>query len=76
VARVIVCKSCDARVTIYDDRDPHEALVCGCCPEDHNHRVATETTGIPCRPVTHIYIGEQEDPAAAAVANVSLTSGQ
>ena len=76
MARVIICKGCQASVTLYDDSDGHAALKCGCCPEDHNHGVATATTGIPCRPVIHRYVGELTDPAASAVANVTLTSGQ
>ena len=33
----------------------HEALdaagTCTCCPEDHNHRLATIETNQPCRPI-------------------------
>ncbi len=65
MARVIVCKGCQTSVTLYGTEDPHAALTCGCCPEDHHHGVATATTGIPCRPVTHIYIGELAAPGTA-----------
>ena len=69
--RTIVCKNCQASVTLYDaDADPHAALTCDCCPEDHHHGAAAETTGEPCRPVHHIYGGELGAPG-----NVSLTSG-
>ena len=62
MARVITCDGCKASVILYDDSDPHAALECSCCPEDHHHGVATATTGIPCRPVTHLYIGEMAAP--------------
>lgn len=65
MARVIVCKGCQATVTLYDDSDPHAALACDCCPEDHHHGQATATSGIPCRPVTHIYIGGMAAPGTA-----------
>jgi hypothetical protein len=71
MARVITCKNCQASVTLYDDAaDPHAALECGCCDQDHHHGAAAETTGEPCRPVHHLYIGELGAPG-----NVSLTSG-
>ena len=57
MARQIVCKGCGASVILYGDEDPHAALVCDCCPEDHNHGVAAATTGEPCRPVDHQVIG-------------------
>lgn len=66
--RIIVCKGCGGAVTLYSTEDPHAALKCGCCPEDHHHGVAAATTGIPCRPVTHIYQGETGP-------NVGLTNG-
>jgi hypothetical protein len=47
----------------------HEALdatgTCHCCPEDHNHRLATIETGKACRPV-HIVM-----MAGSAVTTVS-----
>lgn len=55
--RNIVCKNCGASVILHGDEDPHAALVCECCPEDHHHGQATIDTGVPCRPVTHIYLG-------------------
>jgi hypothetical protein len=64
MARVITCLGCQASVVIYDDADPHAALECDCCPEDHNHGVATATTGIPCRSVHHAYIGEMAAPGS------------
>jgi hypothetical protein len=66
MARVITCKGCNTSVTLYDDgADPHAALECGCCPEDHHHGAAAETTGEPCRPVHHLYIGELAAPGTA-----------
>jgi len=62
MARVIICKGCQATVTLYGDEDPHAALACDCCPDDHHHGVATAMTGEPCRPVTHIYLGEMAAP--------------
>jgi hypothetical protein len=62
MARLIVCSGCQATVTLYGDEDPHAALECDCCEEDHHHGVAAATTGEPCRPVTHIYIGEMAAP--------------
>jgi hypothetical protein len=55
--RNIVCKGCGASVILHGDEDPHAALACGCCPEDHHHGQAAATTGIACRPVTHIFLG-------------------
>jgi hypothetical protein len=75
MARIIICQGCHATATLYDDSDPHAALVCGCCPEDHNHGVATATTGIECRPVIHSYIGEMTSPGGLIVGNVGLTNG-
>ena len=65
MARVITCLGCQASVVIYDDADPHAALECSCCPEDHHHGVAAATTGEPCRPVNHMYIGEMAAPGTA-----------
>jgi hypothetical protein len=65
MARQIICKTCSKSVVLYDDSDPHAALQCDCCPEDHHHGVATATTGVPCRPVTHVYIGEMTPPGTA-----------
>jgi len=62
MARVITCTGCQATVTLYGDEDPHAALECDCCGEDHHHGIAAETTGEPCRPVTHLYIGELAAP--------------
>ncbi len=79
MARVITCKGCSTSVTLYGEEDPHAALVCppesDCCHEDHHHGIATATSGIPCRPVIHTYVGELTDPASAVVPNVSLTDG-
>jgi hypothetical protein len=65
MARVITCVGCQATVTLFADEDPHTALECGCCPEGHHHGVAAATTGEPCRPVHHIYIGELAAPGTA-----------
>jgi len=62
MARVIVCKGCQAAVTLYGEEDPHAELECDCCPEDHHHGQATAASGTACRPVTHIYIGELAAP--------------
>ena len=66
MARMIVCKSCQSSVILYSDEDPHAALNCDpdgdCCLQDHHHGVAAATTGEPCRPVTHIYMGEMAAP--------------
>lgn len=66
MARRIVCNGCGASVTLYGEEDPHASLVCACCPEPHHHGLATATSGVPCRPVTHIYIGELEEPVVLA----------
>ena len=65
MARMITCNNCQASVVLYGDEDPHAALECGCCPEDHHHGAAAAATGEPCRPVTHIYIGEMAAPGTA-----------
>jgi hypothetical protein len=65
MARTITCDGCGRSVTLYGTEDPHAALVCDCCPEDHHHGQATATTGIPCRPVTHRYEGEFAAPGTA-----------
>jgi hypothetical protein len=65
MARVITCQGCGTSVTLYDDEDPHAALACDCCDQDHHHGQAAETTGEPCRPVTHLYIGELGAPGTA-----------
>jgi hypothetical protein len=54
--RQIICKQCSASVTLTGAEDPHAALQCGCCPEEHHHGQATTATGIPCRPVTHVIV--------------------
>ena len=56
--------------------DPHAALQCSCCPEDHHHGKATETTGVPCRPVTHIYIGEVTAPGTGGLTTVANMTDQ
>lgn len=62
MAHTVTCKSCGATAILYEGGDGHAALQCDCCPEDHHHGVATATSGIPCRPVTHTYIGELAPP--------------
>ena len=57
MARQIVCKTCGTAVVLYGDEDPHAALQCDCCPEDHHHGQAAATTGEPCRPIHHQVIG-------------------
>jgi hypothetical protein len=46
----------------------HEALDaaggCTCCPQDHNHRLATIESGTPCRPV-HIVLMAGSSPVSA-----------
>jgi hypothetical protein len=65
MARTIVCKQCNASVILYSDgEDPHAALQCDCCPEDHHHGMMAASTGVPCRPVTHIYMGEMAAPGS------------
>jgi hypothetical protein len=69
MARMVTCKGCQASVILYSDEDPHAALNCNpdgnCCLQDHHHGQAAETTGEPCRPVTHLYIGELAAPGTA-----------
>jgi hypothetical protein len=71
MARLIVCQGCNATAMLYGTEDPHAALDCHCCPEDHDHKVATATTGIPCRPVIHSYVGEITSPGGLIVAGTA-----
>jgi hypothetical protein len=49
------CQKCGAWAIVPGGVQFHEALdatgSCTCCPEDHNHRLATIETGKPCRPI-------------------------
>ena len=42
----VSCNSCGVTAETWDYQHPDLAVVCGCCPVDHDH------TGIGCRPVT------------------------
>lgn len=42
----VTCKQCGASAQTFNGADPHSALECGCCTEDHSH------AGLGCRPVT------------------------
>jgi hypothetical protein len=66
MSRIIICKECQATTTLHGDEDPHAALDCDCCKKDHHHGEAAARTGKPCRPVTHIYIGELAAPGTGA----------
>jgi hypothetical protein len=51
----VTCQKCGAWAIVAGGEQFHEALdatgTCICCPEDHNHRLATIESGQPCRPV-------------------------
>jgi hypothetical protein len=51
----VSCQKCAAWVLVPPGTQFHEALdatgTCTCCPEDHNHRLATMAGGKPCRPI-------------------------
>jgi hypothetical protein len=51
----VSCQKCGAWTIVAGGEQFHEALdatgTCKCCPEDHNHRLATIAGGQPCRPV-------------------------
>jgi hypothetical protein len=49
---LVACNQCHAEVLTEDGTSPDRALVCGCCPLDHDHGQAANETGTPCRPVT------------------------
>ena len=40
------CNSCGIEAETWDFQHPDLAVVCSCCPVDHDH------TGLGCRPVT------------------------
>lgn len=42
----VVCNSCGASAQTFNGSDPHGALECPCCPEDHSH------AGLGCRTIT------------------------
>ena len=45
----ITCNSCQASVQTFNGSDPHGALECPCCPEDHTH---TGLEPCPTRTIT------------------------
>jgi len=57
---LVACSSCGKSAETWDFQHPDLAIICECCPVDHDH------TGIGCRPVTitghaHITLFDIED---------------
>lgn len=54
MAYLVKCNQCDANATLTGPmKDPDGAVVCGCCPEDHDHAAAANACpgghdGQPC----------------------------
>jgi hypothetical protein len=55
----VECKQCHRVGIVRDGQNVHDALICDCCPQKHNHGEAASQPGAaPCRPVTvHAWTG-------------------
>ena len=42
----VTCNTCQTSALTFNGSDPHGALECPCCPEDHSH------AGLGCRTIT------------------------
>lgn len=54
----VKCLRCGTEANTVNHADPDSAVVCSCCPVDHDHRQAAIDTGTACRPVGITFTGK------------------
>lgn len=52
LTHTVQCAKCKATAVVQMNQHVHDALVCGCCPVQHNHGEAANQSGVACRPIT------------------------